>query len=103
MQLMALADELGVKYYVRSIGVVPSHSPAWHVEQAIKTVGPMTEMDLACWLDLGMGVSITPKQVRGAALSLIKGGRARWLRNRLTPLKPALQATTPTLNAGMPA
>lgn len=85
-QLMALADEMGVKYYVRSIGVVPVRGPVWHVERAVRLHGPMTEMDLACHLSIAEGVDITPPQVRGAALHLIKCGRARWLRKKLVLL-----------------
>lgn len=85
-QLMALAEEMGVKYYVRSIGVVPVRGPVWHVERVVRQHGPMTEMDLACHLSLAEGIDITPPQVRGAALHLIKCGRARWLRHKLVLL-----------------
>jgi hypothetical protein len=76
-ELMARADEMGVKYHVRSIGVVPIHGPASLVKRAIDLEGPMTEMDLACWLDLSY------LQVRGEAMHLIKNGKARWLRKKL--------------------
>lgn len=85
-QLMALADEMGVRYHVRSIGVVPVHGPTWHVQRALQRHRPMTAMDLACHLSLVEGVDITPRQVRGAALPLIRAGRARWLRKKLVPL-----------------
>lgn len=78
--LMELADEMGVKYYVRSIGVVPVIGISAQVLQTVKIEGPMTEMDLACWLD------ITYLQVRGAALALGRKGQARWLRNKLVPI-----------------
>ncbi len=85
-QLMDLADRMGVKYYVRSIGVVPRHGPAWHVERAVRHHGPMSEMDLACHICLAEGVDITPPKVRGAALHLIRTGKARWMRNKLVLL-----------------
>jgi len=77
--LMAAADAMGVKYHVRSIGSVPviARGPSAAVARAIRDEGPMTEMDLACWCDL------TYLQVRGAAMHLIKTGRARWLRKKL--------------------
>lgn len=84
--LMARADEMGVKYHVRSIGVVPVHGTSWHVEKAVREEGPMTEMDIACWLDLSY------LQVRGAALSLIRQGRARWLRRKLVLIGAATVA-----------
>lgn len=87
-QLMALADEEGVAYYVRSIGSVPVRGLTWHVERAVRHHGPMTEIDLACYLSLAQGVDATPRQVRGAALQLIRRGGARWLRHKLT-LTPA--------------
>lgn len=77
-QLMELADEMGVKYHVRSIGAVPVLGPAELVWRTVAEHGSMSEMDLACWL----GMSYL--QVRGAALSLIRAGRARWLRRKLT-------------------
>lgn len=88
-QLMALADETGVKYYVRSIGVVPVRGPTWHVERVVRQHGPMTAMDLACHLSLAEGIDVRPVQVRGAALQLIKCGRARWLRRKLVLLDEA--------------
>lgn len=82
-ELMALADEMGVKYHVRAIGVVPVHGAAWHVERALREQGPMSEMDIACWLSLGRAVPITVKQVRGAVLHLTKQSVVRRFRNRL--------------------
>jgi hypothetical protein len=82
-ELMAAADDMGVNYHVRSIGSVPvlaPRGPSWHVERAVRDEGPMTEMDIACWCNL------TYLQVRGAALHLIKTGRARWLRKKLVLL-----------------
>lgn len=93
-QLMALADEMGVKYHVRTVGVVPVRGPVWHVERVVRLHGPMTEMDLACHLSLAEGIDITPPQVRGAALHLIKCGRARWLRHKLVLLDARSAAST---------
>lgn len=90
-QLMALADELGVRYYVRSIGVVPQRGLAWHVERTIRRQGAMSAMDIACHLSLIDGVSITFKQVHGAAVSLVRGGKARWYRGALKPIGVNLQ------------
>jgi hypothetical protein len=78
--LMALADEMNVKYHVRSIGSVPIFGTARIVADAVRKEGSMTEMDLACWCDL------TYLQVRGAAMSLIRKGQARWLRKKLVLL-----------------
>jgi hypothetical protein len=78
-ELMALADEMGVKYHVRSIGVVPVRGVSWRLERALESERPMTEMDLACWLD------VSYLQVRGAAMYLIRQGKARWLRRKLVP------------------
>jgi hypothetical protein len=77
-ELMALADEMGVRYHVRSIGVVPVIGTAERIRRAIFAEGPMTEMDIACWLDLSY------LQARGGALALIRQGKARWLRRKLT-------------------
>lgn len=60
--------------------MVPVIGIAQNLMHAVKTEGPMTEMDLACWLDLSY------LQVRGAAMGLIKRGQARWLRNKLVLL-----------------
>ncbi len=76
-ELMQLADEHGVKYSVRSIGAVPVRGLAWKVEQMVKREGPLPEMELAFLCD------VTYLQARGAALSLIRAGRARWLRKKL--------------------
>ena len=79
-ELMALADEMGVKYHVRAVGSVPVRGPAWLIERAVREEGPMSEMDLACWCDL------TYLQVRGAAMYLHRHGVARWLRGKLVLL-----------------
>lgn len=83
---MRLAAEMGVKFHVRSIGVVPVHGPKWHVERMLRTQPPMTAMDMALHLEIIDGADIVTKQVRGAALSLIREGKARWLRNKLVPV-----------------
>jgi hypothetical protein len=94
-QLMALADEMDVKYNATSVGAVPQHGPVWHVERAVRMHGPMTRMDLACHLSLYEGVEVTPKAVQGAALYLAKHGRARWLRHKLVLLGDALPPPEP--------
>jgi hypothetical protein len=79
-ELMEAALEQGVQFHVRSIGSVPVREPATitdRVEQALVEQGPLSEMDLACWLDLHW------RQVRGAALVLQRRGRARWFRSKL--------------------
>lgn len=77
-ELMALADEMNVKYRVGSIGSVPIR-PTWvKIEERL----PATDMELAFLLDLSY------KQVRGAALHLIKVGRARWFRGKLIKVQP---------------
>ncbi len=93
--LMLAADEIGLKYHVRSIGVVPTHGIAWHVERVLQNEGPMSEFDMASWLTLGCAIDVTPRQVRGASLSLVKHGKARWYRGKLTyvmnPNRPFLR------------
>jgi len=91
-QLMRVADEMGVKYHVRSIGVVPTHGPATYLRKALGAHEPMTAMDLACWISLGEGHDINVKQVRAAAMVLIKAGEARWLRHKLVPVKESPRA-----------
>lgn len=82
-RLMALADEMGVNYHVRAIGVVPVHGPVWHVSRTVAKHGPLTAMDIACHASVIEGADITLRQVQGAALALIRQGKARWLRHRL--------------------
>ena len=76
-ELMALADEAGVKYDARSIGKVPAINLSQRLVRTVKEHGPMSEMDLACWLDCSY------LQVRAAAMTPIKQGAARWLRHKL--------------------
>jgi hypothetical protein len=83
-QLMRLADERGVRYYVRSVGVVPVRGPAWHVAKVLSdSMGPLKPMEIACELSIGRGVAVSCKQVRGAALFLVRSGAVRWRGRRL--------------------
>lgn len=41
--LMLLADEHGVKYHVRTIGVVPVRGPAWYVECDLEDATPLKD------------------------------------------------------------
>ncbi|MFN7570712.1 MAG: hypothetical protein ACK5TK_04525 [Betaproteobacteria bacterium] len=75
--LMALADDMRVRYYLRSIGKVPVITLPQRVEQVLRDQGPLPEMFIASELDLSY------RQVRGAALTLIRTRRARWYRKRL--------------------
>jgi hypothetical protein len=50
--LMALANERGVKYHVRSNGAVPIRGVPWQLERVLSEHAPMTGMELACWLDV---------------------------------------------------
>jgi putative metallohydrolase (TIGR04338 family) len=74
-ELMALADEMGVKYHVRSIGAVPVTS----LPEKLAKLLPIGYMDAAFALD------VSYRQVYGAALSLIRHGRARWRGKTLVP------------------
>lgn len=76
-ELMALADEMGVKYNVRSIGLVPVQT----MSQKLARLLPTTEMDAAFELDVSW------RQVRGASLPLIRAGLARWVRDKLLPVE----------------
>lgn len=78
-EMMRIADEMGVRYHVRSIGAVPIIP--LHVKLA--KVLPATDTAAAIELDVHW------RQVRGAAIHLIKDGRARWYRGRLVPLQGA--------------
>ncbi len=98
--LMRLADEAGVKYHVRTIGIVPVRGLAWHVERLLRAEKPMTAMRMAMHLALADGVIVNYKQVSGAALPLIRAGRARWLRGKLVPmgdLVPPAPASKPAV------
>ena len=80
-ELMSLADEMGVRYYVRSIGCVPVKPLSQKIVEIVEKGGPLPEMFLAAELD------VSYLKVRGAALFLIRQKRARWFRNRLTLLE----------------
>ena len=80
-ELMAMADEMGVKYHVRSIGLVPVQT----LSQKLARLLPTTEMDAAFELDVSW------RQVRGAALQLVNKGKARWIRNRLVEIDTSSQ------------
>lgn len=83
-ELMQLADEGGVKYDVRSIGSVPQRGLQWRAERALATEGPMSPMDLACWLSIGTHHdAVSWRQVHGAMLRPMKEGRVRLLRGKL--------------------
>jgi len=85
--LMQLADECGVKYDVRSIGSVPTHGLQWRAERALAVEGPMTAIDLACWLSIGTRhEAVSWRQVHGALLRPIAAGRVRLLRGKYTPV-----------------
>lgn len=75
-ELMALADAMGVRYHVRSIGAVPI------VPLSVKLLrlAPVFEMDAA--IELG----VHWRQIRGAALHLQRQGAAKWNRGRLVAL-----------------
>jgi hypothetical protein len=53
------------------------------VEKLLEKEGPLREMMIACYLD------VSYMSVRGAALQLIRRGRARWFRKQLTLLREA--------------
>jgi hypothetical protein len=76
-ELMALADEMGVKYHVRSIGAVPVKNLSDQIVTVIQKQGPLREMEIAA------EVNENYRRVRGAALFLIRHGRARWHYKRL--------------------
>lgn len=83
-QLMQMAEERGVKYYLRSIGVVPVCGTAWHVARVLDRAStPMTPMAIACELSIGHGVDVRFKQVCGAAVYLVRSGMAHWWRGGL--------------------
>lgn len=79
-ELMALAQEMGVNYHVRSIGSVPVPS----LPQRLQRILPVQEMDAAFELDVSW------RQVRGASLQLVRAGLAIWKRDRLLPVERQL-------------
>lgn len=90
-ELMRRADEMDVRYDVRSIGSVPIHGPAWHVERVLREGGPMTAMEVACELSIVHGQDLGLPQIRGGALQLMRLGKARWFRGKLV-LLPSVEA-----------
>jgi len=80
---MALDDEVAVEYSVRSIGSVPVMGPAWHVERELKETGPLTAVDMLAELNIGDRLNLPLPQFRGAALALVRSGRAHRYRKKL--------------------
>lgn len=76
-EMMAAADEMGVKYHVRSIGAVPV------IPLHVKLAKVIPATDTAAAIELG----VHWRQVRGAAFHLIREGEARWYRGRLVPMR----------------
>jgi len=74
--LMAAADEMSVKYSVRSVGVVPV-VPLW---RRLRDLLPIGYMDAATELD------VSYRQINGAALHLMRIGAARWRGRTLVPV-----------------
>ena len=79
--LMEAAEEMGVDYFVKSIGSVPVHTLSERLAQIL----PVSEIDAAIELD------VTWRQIRGTSISLIRNRRARWLRGKLVMIAPALE------------
>jgi hypothetical protein len=71
--LMAHADERGVRYDVRAIGAVP----VVHLADRLAKALPCSVIEGA----VALGVSY--RQVQGAALRLVRAGRARYWRGRI--------------------
>ena len=82
-ELMRQADAAGVKYAVRSIGSVPVFGTQARALQALQQEGPMSPMDLACWLSIGTAYeAVTERQIRAALLRPAMAGMVRLLRGR---------------------
>ena len=75
-ELMALADEMSVKYHVRAIGTVPVTT----LPERLAKLLPVHYMEAAVELD------VPYRSIYGAALPLIRHGRARWRGKTLVPL-----------------
>lgn len=102
-QLMRMADERRVRYYVRSVGSVPVHGPAWHVGKVLVESGrAMTPMEIACDLEFGSGVDLSYKQVVGAALTLVRAGKVRWRGRRLSACVAAAGSAVAAEECGRP-
>lgn len=77
--LMAHADERGVRYDVRAIGAVP----VIHLADRLAKALPCTVIEGA----VELGVSY--RQVQGAAMRLVRQGRARYWRGKIVPREAA--------------
>jgi hypothetical protein len=97
--LMQIADQHGVKYAVRSIGSVPVHGLRWRAVKALHDEGPMSPMDLACWLSIGTyHEPVTERHVRGAMLGPLLAGQASFSRGKYR-LAPCPALPDPAVNA----
>lgn len=76
--LMALAEEMGVKYSVKSVGAVPVIART--LPERLEKLLPIRYMAAAVELD------VSYRQVYGAALPLIRSGKARWAGKTLVRL-----------------
>jgi hypothetical protein len=81
-QLMQSAAGAGVRYFAKSVGTVPA-PPALNLSDRLVRLMPVAEIDAAFELDVSW------RQVRGASLTLIRRGQARWLRGKLVALPAA--------------
>lgn len=70
------------EYVAVALPPCPS-KPADAVAYALEHHGPDHPVGIACSLSLLHGMDIRAKQVRGAAIVLVRSGRARWFRNKL--------------------
>jgi hypothetical protein len=82
--LVQLANEMGVQVDTRSIGAVPNRTLAAKVQRAM----PGTATEIATRLNMEQGLGVSYRQVRGAALQLIRQGKARWRGQVLVPEAP---------------
>lgn len=78
-KLMESAEAAGVNCHVRSIGSVPVIEPAL-ISERLAALMPVFYMTAATELDVSYRV------IYGAAIRLIKDGRARWSGKTLVPL-----------------
>lgn len=75
--LLALAQETGVKVHEKSIGATPRYGLHRKVVDVIARCGPLTDIEIA------LELQVSYRAVRGASLTLIRSGAAKWMRNRL--------------------
>ena len=73
-ELLPLAYECGLHVYERAIGTVPRIAIAEKVEKHL----PGTPVQLAVRINAEQQLGISYRQVQGAALRLVRAGRARW-------------------------